>query len=92
MSAREPFWQNHVSFGNLLALIGGLLGAAGFAWALKGDIQVQGQRINALEEARTADERQRERDDARLDASLREIKDSIRRVEDKIDRAAEPNR
>lgn len=92
MSQREPFWQNHMSFGNLIALLGGVFAAAGFAYALKGDVQVQTQRINALEEARTDDERQRERDDARLDASLREIKDSIRRVEDKIDRAAEPLR
>lgn len=84
-----PVWQSHISLGNVLALLGGVFAAAGFAYALQGDIRVTVQRVEALEAHDAAQERQAERDQARIDVALRDIKDTLRRVEDKLDRKAD---
>lgn len=84
----RPEFTPRISLGDALAALAGILAAAGFTWALAGDIKVQAQRISAIEQTRMDDERIRARDEARLTEALREIKDNLRRVEDKLDRQA----
>ena len=86
---KPPEFSSRVSFGDVITGIVAILAAAGFAWSTQAEVRVQAQRIDALESAREGDERDHDRDDAKLEASLRDIKESMRRLEDKVDRIAE---
>ena len=86
---KTPEFASRVSLGDVITGIVAILAAAGFAWSTQVDVRVQAQRIDAIESARMAEERDHDRDDAKLEASLRDIKESMRRLEDKVDRIAE---
>lgn len=86
---KPPEFSSRVSFGDVITGIVAILAAAGFAWSTQAEVRVQAQRIDAIESARMAEERDRDRDDTKLEGSLREIKESMRRLEDKVDRIAE---
>ena len=85
----KPEFTPRVSMGDIVTAVVAIIAAAGFAWSTKADVRVQAQRIDAIESSRMADERDHDRDDAKLEGSLREIKESMRRLEDKVDRIAE---
>ena len=85
----KPEFAQRVSLGDVITAVVAIIAAAGFAYSNAGDIRVQAERISAIERHRVDDAAVAARDsarlEARLDASLREIKESINRVEDKID-------
>lgn len=85
----KPEFASRVSLGDVITGILAVLAAAGFAWSTQAEVRVQAQRIDAIESSRMAEERDHDRDDAKLEGSLREIKESMRRLEDKVDRIAE---
>jgi uncharacterized protein HemX len=86
---KSPEFAQRISLGDVITAIVAIIAAAGFAYTNAGDIRVQAERISAIERERIEDAAQSARDserlEARLDASLRDIKESINRVEDKID-------
>jgi hypothetical protein len=88
----RPEFASRVSLGDIVTAVVAIIAAAGFAWSTQAEVRVQAQRIDALESVRQSDERNHERDDAKLEASLRDIKESMRRLEDKVDRIAEKDR
>lgn len=85
----KPEFAQRVSLGDVITAVVAIIAAAGFAYSNAGDIRVQAERISAIERQRIDDAAIAARDsarlEARLDASLRDIKESINRVEDKLD-------
>ena len=86
---QKPEFTPKVSAGDMITLVIALLAAAGFAWDVKGDVAVQSERIDSIEEKQMLAAAEQARAEARVESALREIKASLLRVEDKLDRKAD---